>query len=158
MQVTLLPAKVEDYRRIHAMQVRAFAPLLQKYRDYDTNPGAESSDRVLSRLLSPDSTCHLIIADGVCVGMIRVQACCTGEYRISPLFVLPEHQGKGVAQAAVRAVFDMYTDAQLWTLDTILEEESLCRFYEKLGFKRSDYRKKIQDHLTLVGYERRMNT
>ena len=155
MQVSLRKANPDEYKLIHEMQLRAFEPLLLKYRDYDTNPGAETPDRVRERLLKPGSVCHFILADGVCAGMIRVHKVEDGHYRISPVFVLPEFQNRGVAQSTIRLAFSLYRDAQLWSLDTIMEEEKLCHLYEKCGFTRSDFRKKVQDGMTLIGYERR---
>ena len=39
----LRKASVEDSKLIRKMQTEAFAELLAKYRDYDTNPGNESA-------------------------------------------------------------------------------------------------------------------
>ena len=44
--------------------------------------------------------------------------------------------------------------AEQWALDTILQESGLCRFYEKLGYKDTGKREKINDKLTLVFYEK----
>ena len=156
MRVSLQRANPDEYSVIHEMQLRAFEPLLLKYRDYDTNPGAETPDRVRERLIIPGSDCHFIFADGVCVGMIRVRKVEDGHYRIGPFFVLPEAQNRGIAQSAIRLALSLYRDARLWSLDTIMEEEKLCHLYEKCGFTRSDFRKKVQDGMTLIGYERRM--
>ena len=41
----------QDAETIWKMQVGAFAELLKKYHDYDTNPGAESLERVRAKLV-----------------------------------------------------------------------------------------------------------
>ncbi len=46
----LVRAGVEDAAELHAMQVKAFQKLLDKYQDFDTNPGAESVEKVEARL------------------------------------------------------------------------------------------------------------
>ena len=51
MEVKLLRANKEDAERIHEMQIEAFRELLDKYQDFDTNPGNETVEKVLGRLM-----------------------------------------------------------------------------------------------------------
>lgn len=39
----------EDIETLWRMQVEAFSDLLMKYQDYDTNPGAESLDKIIAK-------------------------------------------------------------------------------------------------------------
>lgn len=48
-KVTLIAAAREDMQAIWKMQIEAFTELLEKYQDYDTNPGAESFEKVMAR-------------------------------------------------------------------------------------------------------------
>ncbi|MPN31303.1 hypothetical protein SDC9_178777 [bioreactor metagenome] len=41
MEICLRKAGLEDAQIIHEMQVKAFENLLEKYEDYETNPGNE---------------------------------------------------------------------------------------------------------------------
>lgn len=50
VEVKLLRANISDAKEIHAMQVEAFRKLLEKYQDFDTNPGNESVEKVEARL------------------------------------------------------------------------------------------------------------
>ena len=45
----LKKANIEDSEKIYRMQVIGFKALLEKYQDYNTNPGAETHERVKSR-------------------------------------------------------------------------------------------------------------
>lgn len=157
MKVELKTATVDDARLIHEMQVRAFMPLLEKYRDYDTSPANETVDRVLSRITRVGSVCHIIRADSANAGMLRVQKVGEGRYRVSPIFVLPEYQGKGVAQRAFALADDIYTDARVWELDTILQEKGNIHLYQKLGYVLTGSEKRVNERLTIVGFERRVN-
>lgn len=74
--------------------------------------------------------------------------------RISPICILPKCQNKGIASAALKLIFSEYPDTVLWSLDTILEEAGNCHFYEKLGFVRTSFKLKVNDAMTLVGYEK----
>jgi len=53
MEVRLVLAVDTDAESIFDIQVRAFAPLLDNYQDYDTNPANETIDRVVSRINDP---------------------------------------------------------------------------------------------------------
>ena len=50
LSVSLKRAGVADAETIWRMQIASFGDLLRKYRDYDTNPGNESLDRIRARL------------------------------------------------------------------------------------------------------------
>ena len=47
-----------------------------------------------------------------------------------------------------------YPKAKVWELDTILQEESLCRLYERLGYQRTGKTKRIKDGMDIVFFEK----
>lgn len=151
--ITLRLASAADAARIHAMQVRAFWPLYEKYRDTETSPATETVERVLGRICDPATKYWFIDCDGSPVGAIRVQSK-NDVCRISPLFILPEYQGQGIAQQAMLLAERALPDAVKWTLDTILEERGNCHLYEKMGYVRVGQPKKINDRMTLIDYEK----
>lgn len=51
--VTLRRAVSADCKQLWALQKTAFAPLLERYRDYDLNPACEPCERVAERLAQP---------------------------------------------------------------------------------------------------------
>ena len=63
MNIKLVRAKINNAKEIHAMQVEAFKALLEKYQDFDTNPGNESLEKVEARF-KQDVTFYYFI----CVG------------------------------------------------------------------------------------------
>ena len=107
MRVRLEKASVGDAADIHRLQVESFLPLLQKYRDYETNP----------------------------------------------FFIVPEHQGKGYGQEAMMLVEDT-VEAESWELNAILQEEGNCYLYEKMGYRRAEVVKVINDEMIIVLYEK----
>lgn len=154
MEIALVRASMEGALTLWQMQQIAFAGLLQKYQDYDTNPGNETLEKVQWRLSLPDTYFYFIQVDGVNAGAIRVVDARDGSpKRISPLFVLPGFQGKGVAQAAIREAERLHGSVG-WTLGTILQEPGNCHLYEKMGYRRTGSTKQINDRLTLVFYEK----
>ena len=154
MRVSLKKASIRDAAAIHRLQVASFLPLLRKYRDYDTNPANEEVERIIDRLKQPHTTYYFIVLDGVQIGAIRIIY--NDEIRrarISPMFIVPEYQGKGYGQDTIALVEDV-VDAECWELETILQEEGNCYFYEKMGYKRAGVTREINDRMTIVSFEK----
>ena len=157
MGVSLCKANLEDAMTIHEMQVNSFMPLLQKYQDYDTNPANEPLERIITRLNQSFTDYYLIKYFDDTVGGIRIVKLGNKSYRVSPIFILPEHQGKGIAQKVFERIEQLYPDADLWELDTIMQEERLCYLYEKLGYEKTGETKKINNNITIVFYEKSLS-
>lgn len=152
LDIQLLKAQVSDAQTIWQMQNAAFAHLLEKYQDYDTNPGNESLEQVRSRLEQPFTYFYFICVGEEKVGAIRIVDR-PEEKRISPLFVLPEHRGRGYAQKAIELCERLH-GKEGWTLSTILEEKGNCHLYEKMGYLPTGQTEKISDRLTLINYRK----
>lgn len=154
MGVTITKATLEDLQALHEIQLKSFETLLEKYRDYDISPGNESIEQIRRRYNQSFTSYWLIENHRDIVGGLRV---ITGEnetYRISPIFILPSEQGKGIAQKAFMLLEEHYKDSRLWKLDTILQEKGNCYLYEKLGYKKTGKLEKIKDGMTIVYYEK----
>ncbi|TCM89720.1 RimJ/RimL family protein N-acetyltransferase [Paenibacillus sp. BK033] len=155
MNIKLEVAVEKDAELILDIQVRAFLPLLEKYQDFETNPANETIERVVKRIINPQGQVYKIIADGVLVGAICVVRKEDGVmFWIGPMFILPEEQGKGVAQKAVTLLMEMFPEVNSWGLATLLEEERNCYLYEKMGFTKTGDQKALNDKATLVFYNR----
>lgn len=153
MTVVLRRAEERDVPLLWEMQVKAFAPLLKRYEDYSTNPACEEESAVRNRFHQAYTDYYLILSDDEAVGGVRVVRREGGKCRISPLFVVPEHQGRGIAQAAMKQLEALYPGAR-WELNTILQETCNCHLYEKLGFCRTGEYEKINEKMTLVYYRK----
>ena len=155
LSVSLKRAGVADAETIWRMQIASFGDLLRKYRDYDTNPGNESLDRIRARLEQPRTYFYFIMLEDVPVGAIRVvDAHDAGQKkRISPLFILPEYRGRGLAQRAI-AMAEAIHGAHGWRLNTILQEAGNCHLYEKMGYRQTGETRAVNDRMTLVVYEK----
>ncbi|MBQ9135594.1 MAG: GNAT family N-acetyltransferase [Lachnospiraceae bacterium] len=154
MNIQLIRATVEDAGQLWEMQVKSFQKLLDKYQDYETSPANEPIDKMIWRLNQEVTYYYFICMDNVKVGAIRVIDYHTDRNkRISPLYVLPEYQNRGIAQKAMMICEEIHGFAK-WELDTILQEEGNCYLYEKMGYRKTGKTKKINDKLTLVFYEK----
>lgn len=152
MDIKLEKAIESDAKSIMYIQVNAFMPLLKKYKDYETNPANETIERLISRINNPFGGFYKIVVDNILVGAICVLWKDTTQFWISPMFILPEFQGQGIAQKAITLVEKMFPHAISWELATILEEEGNCYLYEKMGFTKTEVFKKLNESTTLVWY------
>jgi predicted acetyltransferase len=154
MKITLIKAQLEDCDKIHKMQVHAFSELLEKYQDHATNPGAESIDKIICRMKQDFTDYYLIRISEKDIGAIRVVKLENNICRISPMFILPEFQGNGYAQEAIKAIEYLYPQAKGWKLDTIKQENKLCHLYEKLGYKATGKEESLQSNMTIIFYSK----
>ncbi|GGH27666.1 GNAT family N-acetyltransferase [Paenibacillus segetis] len=156
MEITLFKSSLNEAEIIHEMQVKAFKTLLEKYQDYETSPGNESLERIIERLNQSFTDYYIIKRYSVPVGAIRIVKKANSAYRVSPIFILPDYQGMGIAQKVFSIIEDMYDNAQIWELDTILQEHGNCYLYEKLGYRKTGEMVQINDKMTIVFYEKQL--
>jgi hypothetical protein len=154
MNIELKRIGMEDCKRLWKMQVEAFSELLEKYQDYDISPANELLSRIEERLRQPFTYYYFIMDGETAVGAIRIVDMKDGSTkRVSPIFVMKEHRGKGYAQAAMRAAEELH-GAENWALDTILQEKGNCHLYEKMGYRRTGEEQVINERMTIIGYEK----
>ena len=134
MRISLQKASVSDSEVLYDLQIKAFAELLAKYQDYETNPGAEKLERTIQRFNMPNTDYYFVQLEGSNIGAIRIvqmnELCL-----LKQICILPERQGFGYAQQAIMLVESLYPSANHWELDTIKQESKLCHLYEKMGYK-----------------------
>lgn len=144
MEVTLLRANIDNAKELHAMQVEAFKELLEKYQDFDTSPANENMEKVEARLKQDFTFYYFICIGQQKVGAIRIiDKKENGKNKgISPIFILPQFQGKGIAQKAIRLCEEMHGNEN-WELDTILQESKNCHFMKKWGIARREKQRSL---------------
>ena len=151
----LVKADKSDLETILQMQIKAFMPMLEKYRDYETSPANEKYEDILFRFNQPQTTYYFIEVDSQKVGVIRIVDFKdeSTRKRISPIFIMSEYRNKGYAQQAI-AEAERLHGAENWSLDTILQEEGNCYLYEKLGYHQTGKTEIINDKMMIVFYEK----
>ena len=108
-------------------------------------------DRVRARICAPERSYYIILCDGAEAGGICIKRK-DDRHIVSPVFVLPEYQGRGIAQQAMLLAEAEFPQAKCWALDTILQEAGNCHLYEKLGYVRTGEPKPVNERMTLVDY------
>ena len=153
-EISLRKATMTDCEQIHKMQVESFSALLDKYKDYGTNPAAEPTERIEQRVAQEFTDYYFISLNSDDIGVIRIVRLSTSICRISPMFILPQHQDMGYAQQAIFKVESLYPQAKRWELDTIKQESKLCYLYEKMGYTATGKEENIQDGMTIISYSK----
>ncbi|WP_291582095.1 GNAT family N-acetyltransferase [Clostridium sp. UBA6640] len=155
MNLKLKKATQKDAEELFDLQVKTFMPLLEKYQDYETSPANETLEKTISRISYKLGDYYKIIFNNMVAGGIRVMWWeDTTRYKLGPIFITPEFQGKGIAQQAMNMVEELYPQATTWELDTILQEKRNCYLYEKMGYCQGEERKIINDKMTIVFYKK----
>lgn len=152
MIISLKKAEIQDCEQIHKMQIIAFKPLLDKYQDYETNPGAEPVERIQKRMQQCATAHYFIQLQSEKIGQIRIDQLDETTYRIAQMFILPEFQGNGYAQQAILQVEALYPNAVRWELDTIKQESKLRHLYEKMGYKLTEREAPIKGGMDIIYY------
>lgn len=155
--IGLAKADRREAALIHRLQCESFMPMYERYHDDDTSPAKESVEGIAAKLESDDTDFYIISYENEPVGGVRVvREGVTGgleSCRISPIFILPQYQDKGIGSGVMEMLFERYS-VQRWHLSTILQERRDCHFYEKHGFVRSGGEVCLKDGITLVFYEK----
>ena len=155
--ISLRKATMTDCEQIHKMQAESFSALLDKYKDYSTNPAAEPAERIKQKMAQEFTDYYFISVNNSDIGAIRIMRLSANICRISPMFILPQYQGAGYAQQTILKVESLYPQAKRWELDTIKQESKLCYFYEKMGYVATGKEEIIQDDMTIILYSKSMS-
>jgi len=152
-EVTIKKAAQKDSEIIHKMQVESFTPVLEKYQDNETSPAAETLERFKERFYTAKIHHYLIELKNETIGYVRVLMLPGNVYKLSSLFIITSHQGKGYAQQAIKQIEKLYPQATKFVLTTIKQEKKLCHLYKKLSYtpKREEH---IKSGMDLIHYEK----
>ena len=154
-KVVLEEVRPDEIEQMYDLQIRSFMPLYEKYHD-EGSPAIESIDRVKARAAVPTRKYYFIVKDGARVGAINIGSKPSlnddSVFFISPIFIAPEFQNRGIGYVAIQKAFAMHPEAKEWRLDTILQEKGNCHLYEKCGFVRVGEEHVINENMTLIDY------
>lgn len=97
--------------------------------------GGQRTDDIHRRAFA-NSICAIALVEGRQVGFARASGDRTTFARISDVLVWPDHQGRGIGKALIRALLDHpdMTSVGTWMLAT----SDAHGLYEQFGFRRAD--------------------
>ena len=146
-----------DIDTVFKIQRAAYKSLYEKYRDDELSPYMEAKETVFNKYTRNGTKGYIFMEDGVPVGTVRILLYPeTNSAKVSAIGVLPQYQGRGIAQEALLKIEKIHIDVKTWKLDTILQESGNCYLYEKIGYKKTGKMEEINERMTLVYYEKRL--
>ncbi|MGT2785510.1 GNAT family N-acetyltransferase [Streptococcus merionis] len=153
-EVHLIRIAISDAEKLLLLQKEAFKDLLDKYHDFETNPGNESLEKIEAKLKQKETYFYYICADSAIVGAVRVVDRKDGSRkRVAPIFIMKDYRGKGFAQKAFYQIEKIHGQNH-WKLDTILQEAGNCYLYEKLGYQKTGEIETINEKMDIVYFEK----
>lgn len=154
MTVRIEKATSEDAKELHAIQIKSFLPLLEKYKDHDTNPACEPIDKTLQRINDPLKGFFKILKNNILVGGIAIKHITPTAIFLGPIFIDPIFQNQKIAQHALKLLEDLFPSVDFFELATIAQEKGHLHLYEKLGYVLHGESKKINDSLDIVFFRK----
>ena len=152
MKVALIKAEQSDAEELLRIQKHCFAPHLVRYEDYEISPATQTLEKMEEKI--SNEAYYKIMADDCLAGGICVKKLpADNEYYLRIIYVLPDVQGKGVGQTAIRLAEEQFPDANVWYLETLEDMPGNRHVYEKMGYLFTGKKEKINEKLTLVFYK-----
>lgn len=153
MKVFLLKADLSDAERLLKIQKICFSPHLKRYQDFETSPAMVSLDEIKWQI--ENENFYKIILNDIWVGSININKLDEiGNYKLRIINILPEYQGRGIGQSAIKLGEELFPDAKTWSLETLEDMPQNRHVYEKAGYKFTGKTEKVNDKLTLVYYQK----
>ncbi len=154
MTITLEKATSEDAETLHALQIKCFLPLLDKYKDHGTNPACEPIDKTLTRITDPLKGFYKILKDNILVGGIVVKHTNPGTLFLGPIFIDPEFQNQKIAQNALKLLEGIFPNINFFELATIAQEKGNLHLYEKMGYTATGENKVVSHSMIILFFEK----
>lgn len=143
-------AKPGDLPLILEVQKAAFKAQGELYGEPGLPPLVQTLDEIIKEC--DGKTVLKAESDGEIIGSVRVGES-GGICRIGRLAVLPEHQGRGVGAALMRAIEACFPNAERFAVFTGHKSLKNQRLYARLGYAETG-RERVSDILTLVYMEK----
>jgi len=143
MTITLEKATSEDAEKLHAIQIKSFLPLLEKYQDHEINPGCEPIDKTLQRINDPLKAFYKILKDNILVGGIAIKHISNEIIFLGSIFIDPIFQNQMIAQTVSQLIENIFPSVHFFELRTLAQEKGNIHLYEKMGYVIQGESKKI---------------
>ncbi len=128
MDVTLTATTRDDAEQLAQMRIAAMCESLENIGRFDP----ERARRRFLDTFEPSIT-HFIDTDGERVGFVVVKQS-TATIDLAHLYILPQHQGRGIGTTVLQTVFAQ-ADAQSMIVTVgALKDSASNRFYQRHGF------------------------
>src|SRR5690554_5143872 len=118
--------------------IRAYAEFLG--HDLEFQGFSEELTSLPERYGPPKGALLLAKVDGIYIGAVGLRECGPGIAEMKRMYVLSEHQGKGIGKALSEAFLEQAAKMgySVVRLDSIPELDKALRLYQRLGFQEVD--------------------
>lgn len=150
--ISLEKVQQSELAQIHFLQKIAFESLYDTYQD-EGSPFKQTQASLLAKFKRPLECYFFIKQQDKRIGYLRVVMDDSGTTaKIGPIGVDPLVEGQGIGTQAMQLVEQTFPEVKEWRLSTILQETTLCHFYEKMGYQKTGEIVWIQEEMALVFY------
>lgn len=148
----------EDVDILTDIQQKAFKPLYEKYHD-EGNPYLRDKRDILCRLDNPNFLYLTILLDEKIVGGILyrlkgstpfIKRLMFGKYYLTRVYILPEHQSKGIATQAILQSEKYLKKPRKLYIDFPEDLDKNRKCYTKCGYKDTEKRLEAEKGLILA--------
>lgn len=153
MNLHLVKVDAADAEEMLRMQRRCFAKHFQRYRDVKS-PYKQSAEQMRLRIQYEHGYYYAVVWNKRRVGGLFLIEREPGWFHVGILYILPMYQGKGVGQAVLGIAEKLHRNVRKWTLDCPEDLPLNRRCYEKSGYRLTGETEVVNDHLTLVYYQK----
>lgn len=162
MNISIRTTQENEALELCNIQKAAFLPLYEKYHD-EANPYLRGVEDVAGRLNSEYFRYFTIFLDDEIVGGVLykckgrtpfIEKLNEGQYYLQRVYIKPEKQCKGIAQAAILLCEKEIPNAKGFLVDFPEDLLKNKRCYEKVGFVNTGKRLQVQENLILACYEK----
>lgn len=160
--VSLRLTTIDDVDILTDIQQKAFQPLYEKYHDKG-NPYLRDKRDILCRLDNPHFLYLTILLDDVIVGGVLyrlkgstpfIKKLMFGKYYLTRVYILPEHQNKGIAtEAILQSEKHLKKPGKLY-VDFPVDLDKNRKCYTKCGYTDTGKRLEVESGLTLACFEK----
>ena len=123
---------------------KTLADISKQAFHYDINYGATGeggpygydSPEFQEKIIEANITSYYkILSEDTIIGGFWVRTNLKGRYILDRIFIKPEFQNQGIGTKAFEFIFNEFSEAKVWLLDTPIWNQRTRHFYEKLGFE-----------------------
>ena len=153
IEISLYRAKLNDAEKLLEIQKICFTPHLERYQDFDMSPAMVSLDTIKWQI--ENENFYKILLNNNWIGSINLRKLDDfGNYKLHVINILPQYQGMGIGQTAIKLAEELFPEARTWSLETLEDMPGNRHVYEKLGYIFTGKTERVNDKLTLVFYHK----
>lgn len=148
--IELNKVTLEDVLKLWEIQKQAFQEDFLINQDF--SPAIETLNKFIEKINSCNFYCIKykgMIVGGVCIRKYKQKEI----WKISRIFIEPSFQSKGIGSYVIQKIQTIYSNVNIWILETPVNNIKSHKFYEKNGFNKNNI-STITNTLKTINYQK----